>query len=180
MGLLLMKNHRVPKRLEMFQNTVVPRYNAFHLQLCSFFSSHKHKPPVKKDIVLKNAKSWAKLMEESIVSSPIKSSKDVFQYFRKAALEKEQREKMLQKKRLEEQREKERDVPGLRESQPNISWTPDDVYGHRHEQQTSAQQKHSSTMRSVSEEREMEKRKEQERRRKYAVSHFVSAHYIYI
>ncbi|XP_028299516.1 bromodomain testis-specific protein isoform X3 [Gouania willdenowi] len=135
-------------------------------------SDEKPQSP-KKDIVLKNTKSWAKLMEESIVSSPIKSSKDVFQYFRKAALEKEQREKMLQKKRLEEQREKEREhmntsVPGLRESQPNISWTPDDVYGHRHEQQTSAQQKHSSTMRSVSEEREMEKRKEQERRRKYA------------
>uniref|UniRef100_H3CMN4 Bromodomain-containing protein 2 n=1 Tax=Tetraodon nigroviridis TaxID=99883 RepID=H3CMN4_TETNG len=51
---------------------------------------------VKKEIVLKNADSWAKLASQSVALTSVKSSKDAFQHFRKAALEKE-RVKALKK-----------------------------------------------------------------------------------
>ena len=57
------------------------------------------------DIVLKNAESWAKVVWESVSSVPIKSSKESFQQFRKAALEKEEREKELKRKQMEENME---------------------------------------------------------------------------
>lgn len=57
---------------------------------------------LKKDIVLKNAESWAKVVRESVSSVPIKSSKESFQQFRKAALEKEERQKELKRKQMEE------------------------------------------------------------------------------
>lgn len=53
------------------------------------------------DIVLKNAESWARLVRESVTAAAIKSSKESFQHFRKAALEKEEREKALKKKERE-------------------------------------------------------------------------------
>lgn len=48
------------------------------------------------EIVLKNADSWAKLASQSVAQASVKSSKDAFQHFRKAALEKE-RVKALKK-----------------------------------------------------------------------------------
>lgn len=59
------------------------------------------------DIVLKNAESWAKLVRESVTPTAIKSSKESFQHFRKAAMEKEEREKALKKKLTEDKKEKE-------------------------------------------------------------------------
>ncbi|XP_061682195.1 bromodomain testis-specific protein isoform X2 [Syngnathoides biaculeatus] len=61
----------------------------------------------KKDIVLKNAESWARLVRQSAaVPAAIKSSKESFQQFRKAAMEKEEREKVLKKKKLTDVPEK--------------------------------------------------------------------------
>uniref|UniRef100_A0A8C6SIV4 Bromodomain testis-specific protein n=1 Tax=Neogobius melanostomus TaxID=47308 RepID=A0A8C6SIV4_9GOBI len=62
---------------------------------------------LKKDIVLKNAESWAKVVRESVTSVPIKSSRESFQQFRKAAIEKEEREKELKRKQMEEHTDKE-------------------------------------------------------------------------
>ncbi|KAM3875790.1 bromodomain testis-specific protein [Diretmus argenteus] len=62
-----------------------------------------------KDIVLKNA--WASLMKKpAITTAIIKSSKENFQHFRKAAMEKEEREKALKKRRMETDREREAPV----------------------------------------------------------------------
>lgn len=53
------------------------------------------------DIVLKNAESWARLVRQSVTAAAIKCSKESFQHFRKAAIEKE-REKALRQKQVEE------------------------------------------------------------------------------
>lgn len=52
------------------------------------------------DIVLKNAESWARLVRQSVTAAAIKSSKESFQLFRKAAIE-----KALKQKRVEEDKE---------------------------------------------------------------------------
>uniref|UniRef100_A0AAV2KYB1 Bromodomain-containing protein 2 n=1 Tax=Knipowitschia caucasica TaxID=637954 RepID=A0AAV2KYB1_KNICA len=54
----------------------------------------------KKDIVLRNAESWAKVVKASVTPVPIKSSMESFQQFRKAAMEKEEREKESKKKHM--------------------------------------------------------------------------------
>lgn len=59
------------------------------------------------DIVLKNAESWARLVRQSVTPTAIKSSKESFQHFRKAAMEKEEREKALKKRLIEDKKEKE-------------------------------------------------------------------------
>ncbi|XP_004068304.1 bromodomain-containing protein 3 [Oryzias latipes] len=56
----------------------------------------------KKDICLKNAESWAKLVKISVAPTAIKSSKETFQLFRKAAMEKEERKKQLKRKLMDE------------------------------------------------------------------------------
>lgn len=55
-----------------------------------------------KDICLKNAESWAKLVKISVAPTAIKSSKETFQLFRKAAMEKEERKKQLKRKLMDE------------------------------------------------------------------------------
>lgn len=62
-------------------------------------------------MVLKNAESWAKLMRTSFTPASIKSSKQSFQQFRKAAIEKEEREKALKQKNMEANAE--RDTPEI-------------------------------------------------------------------
>ncbi|XP_020488660.2 bromodomain testis-specific protein isoform X2 [Labrus bergylta] len=64
---------------------------------------------MEKDIVLKNAVSWARLVRQSVTSTAIKSSRESFQQFRKAVIEKEEREKALKKK--QEDGHKEREAP---------------------------------------------------------------------
>lgn len=56
-------------------------------------------------IVLNNAKSWAQLMKQSAAPTAIKSSKNVFEQFRKAALEKEQRQKAMRLHQVDWSRE---------------------------------------------------------------------------
>ncbi|XP_061093733.1 bromodomain testis-specific protein isoform X2 [Conger conger] len=59
------------------------------------------------DIVLKNADSWASLGKmASFTPSTIKSSKESFQQFRRAAMEKEERERALRRQQMEVGREK--------------------------------------------------------------------------
>lgn len=55
--------------------------------------------------MLKNAESWARLVRQSVTPTAIKSSKESFQQFRKAAMEKEERERALRKRLMEENRE---------------------------------------------------------------------------
>lgn len=70
-------------------------------------ASEEDRPQMpKKDIVLKNAESWAKVVRESVNPVSIKSSKESFQQFRKAAMEREERVKEL-KRKMEEHAEKE-------------------------------------------------------------------------
>ncbi|XP_029542374.2 bromodomain testis-specific protein-like isoform X2 [Oncorhynchus nerka] len=58
--------------------------------------------PAKKDIVLKNADSWASLGKIAISTpSTVKSSKESFDKFRRAAIEKEERERALTLKRTQ-------------------------------------------------------------------------------
>ncbi|XP_035592994.2 bromodomain testis-specific protein-like isoform X3 [Oncorhynchus keta] len=58
--------------------------------------------PAKKDIVLKNADSWACLGKIAISTpSTVKSSKESFDKFRRAAIEKEERERALTLKRMQ-------------------------------------------------------------------------------
>lgn len=72
------------------------------------------------DIVLKNAESWAKLVRESVSSTAIKTSKESFQHFRKAAIEKEEREKALKRKLIEGNQEKQEAPENRRYSSRNI------------------------------------------------------------
>eukprot|EP00063_Salmo_salar_P003729 XP_013978564.1 PREDICTED: bromodomain testis-specific protein isoform X5 [Salmo salar] len=60
------------------------------------------KTPAKKDIVLKNADSWASLRKMSLSTpSTVRSSKESFDKFRRAAIEKEEREKALILRRMQ-------------------------------------------------------------------------------
>nr|XP_061790332.1 bromodomain testis-specific protein-like [Nerophis lumbriciformis] len=103
-----------------------------------------------KDIVLKNADSWARLVMQSVAfPSAIKSSKESFQQFRKAAMEKEEREKALKKKQLE--------VPEKSSSSSKPPMSPNDTQV-------------GSTLSPVSRMRELARQKEQERRRREAMS----------
>ncbi|KAM6938340.1 bromodomain testis-specific protein [Lycodopsis pacificus] len=71
-------------------------------------SAKEEKNPIpKKDIVLKNAESWAKLVQHSVTVTAIKSSKESFQKFRRAAIKKEEREKALKKTESPVDRERE-------------------------------------------------------------------------
>lgn len=56
-------------------------------------------------IVLNNAKSWAQLMKQPAAPTAIKTSKNVFEQFRKAALEKEQRQKAMRLHQVDWSRE---------------------------------------------------------------------------
>ncbi|XP_062371602.1 bromodomain testis-specific protein isoform X2 [Sardina pilchardus] len=61
----------------------------------------------KKDIVLKNADSWASLAKmASLAPSTLKASKESFQQFRKVAMEKEERERALRRQQLDAGRDR--------------------------------------------------------------------------
>ncbi|XP_040896152.1 bromodomain testis-specific protein [Toxotes jaculatrix] len=153
--------------------------------------AEEEKPQVpKKDIVLKNAESWARLVRQSVTPTTIKSSKESFQHFRKAAIEKEEREKALKKKQTEETREKEApensSLPGPCKAEQNpqpVTEDPDSAEiicteGTLDAPKDAEQQKPKSprdtqpltTQLSVDKQREMARRKEQERRRREAMS----------
>ncbi|KAM4740001.1 bromodomain testis-specific protein [Anableps anableps] len=154
---------------------------------CKSAEEEKSQIP-KKDIFLKNAESWAKLVRQSVTPAAIKASKESFQMFRKAAMEKEEREKAQKKKasdvngmmepaeksslpglcKTDQPPEKIKEDPDLLESicpEAGLD-TPRRVEQLRSQSETKAQ----SQPFSVDKDREMARRKEQERRRREAMS----------
>ncbi|XP_077391228.1 bromodomain testis-specific protein isoform X2 [Festucalex cinctus] len=130
----------------------------------------------KNDIVLKNAESWARLVRQSVaIPTAIKSSKESFQQFRKAAMEKEEREKALKKKQLEVP-EKSLNLPPRKAvlSSPGSGVLMAETTPHfpsSGEQPTSPVEIWLGRVQSpLSRERELARRKEQERRRREAMS----------
>ncbi|KAK2835998.1 hypothetical protein Q5P01_016482 [Channa striata] len=142
------------------------------------------------DIVLKNAESWARLVRESVTANPVKSSTGSFQQFRKAAIEKEAREKALKKKLVEENGEKEApeqsSLPASCKAEHNphpvkedpatpkticTAITSDAPKGVEQQKTKSPKEVQNLTMQfSLDGEREMARKKEQERRRREAMS----------
>ncbi|XP_056271273.1 bromodomain testis-specific protein isoform X3 [Pseudoliparis swirei] len=70
--------------------------NVLHTNTPSNSAGEGKIPIPKKDIVLKNAESWAKVVRQSVTA--IKSSKESFQKFRKVAIKKEAQDKALKEK----------------------------------------------------------------------------------
>ncbi|XP_041646362.1 bromodomain testis-specific protein isoform X2 [Cheilinus undulatus] len=151
--------------------------------------TEEEKPQItKKEVALKNALSWARLMKQSVTQPAIKSSKESFQQFRKAVIEKEEREKALKKKQEEGNKEQEApeksSLPGSckveinsasmkeeTDSPESISTeatvdSPKDT----EQQKSPVETQPVTTQSSVDKEREMARKKEQERRRQEALS----------
>ncbi|XP_042339672.1 bromodomain testis-specific protein isoform X2 [Plectropomus leopardus] len=177
-------NFRDPEDFPHSQPTIV-----LHTNTASKSADEEKNP--KKDVVLKNAESWAKLVKQSVTAAAIKSSKESFQQFRKAAIEKEEREKKaLKKKQMEDNKEKEAteksSLPDSYKAETNpqpIKEDPDSPESVCTEAalgalQDAEQQKPKSptetqpltTLSPVDSEREMARKKEQERRRREAMS----------
>uniref|UniRef100_A0A3B4AE39 Bromodomain-containing protein 2 n=1 Tax=Periophthalmus magnuspinnatus TaxID=409849 RepID=A0A3B4AE39_9GOBI len=139
------------------------------------------------DIVLKNAESWAKVVRESVTSVPIKSSMESFQQFRKAAMEKEERERELKKRHTEKRIEKEANehnsLPGLLKTEkcqspekpaspPRICIDPlSEILKDAEIQKPVSPQEPQAvpSLSPVDKEREIARRREQERRRREAM-----------
>ncbi|XP_030584258.1 bromodomain testis-specific protein isoform X2 [Archocentrus centrarchus] len=149
-------------------------------------SAEEEKPQIpKKDIVLKNTESWAMLVRQSVTPTAIKSSKESFQHFRKAAIEKEERERALKKKLMEENKEREAaeksslQVSCKAEQNPQpvkedsdfpesiCTEAPRDALEHVEEQKEA---RPLTPQPSVDRERELARKREQERRRREAMS----------
>ncbi|XP_036372555.1 bromodomain testis-specific protein isoform X2 [Megalops cyprinoides] len=136
----------------------------------------------KKDIVLKNADSWASLGKlATFTPSTIKSSKESFQQFRRAAMEKEERERALRRLQMEVGREKKPVPEKLREEHEAVESTPatdtaaaDPVKlaeSVKPEPPPVTEQGQQLTAQSsVDRDREMARKREQERRRREAMS----------
>ncbi|XP_010795728.1 bromodomain testis-specific protein-like [Notothenia coriiceps] len=135
-----------------------------------------------KDIVLKNAESWAKLVRQSVTTTAIKSSKESFKLFRKVAQKKEELEKALKKKQEREAPEKS-SLPGPCEADTNLQpigedpESPESVSRQTLDatkdvelQKAPVETQPLSTESAVDMRREMARRKEQERRRREAMS----------
>ncbi|XP_031728800.1 bromodomain testis-specific protein isoform X2 [Anarrhichthys ocellatus] len=176
-------NSRYPEDFPDSRLTNVPYTNT------ASNSAEEEKNPVpKKDIVLKNAESWAKLVQQSVTATAIKSSKESFQKFRRAAIKKEEREKALKKKQMGDSTEREApeksSLPGPRGAETNpqpIKEDPDspesicteatpDAAKDVEQQTSTAETQPVATQSPVDRERELARRKEQERRRREAMS----------
>lgn len=153
-------------------------------------TDHDGKPqPAKKDIVLKNAESWASLVKMSTLApATLKSSKESFQQFRKAAMEKE-REKELKRIQMEAKKFPEKNsltVPcrvelcsqtSREESEPletslteHISKTPPKERDVQTPESPAAPSPPPTEQSTVDRDRAMARKKEQERRRREAMS----------
>ncbi|XP_028443739.1 bromodomain testis-specific protein isoform X2 [Perca flavescens] len=174
-------NYRCPEDFPESQLTNVPCTNT-----TSTFAEEEKAQIPKKEIVLKNAESWAKLVRQSVTAAAVKSSKESFQQFRKVAIEKEEREKALKKKLMEDTKEREAteksSLLGKAEtnSQP-IEEEPDspesicteatlDAPKDVEQQKSPIETEPLTTQALVDREREMARKKEQERRRREAMS----------
>ncbi|XP_070817506.1 bromodomain testis-specific protein isoform X1 [Chaetodon trifascialis] len=147
-------------------------------------STEEEKPQIpRKDVVLKNAESWARLVRQSVTPAAIKSSKESFQQFRKAAIEKEEREKALKKKQVEGSKESSLPDSCKAEANPQpVQENPDSPESVSTEADLDAKDAEQppppsptetqpvGAQSSVDREREVARRKEQERRRREAMS----------
>ncbi|KAM8874346.1 bromodomain testis-specific protein isoform 2-T2 [Spinachia spinachia] len=142
----------------------------------------------KKDVFLKNAESWAKLVQQSVSATAIKSSKESFQKFRRAAMKREEREKALKNKPMEDSTEKDAaersslPAPCKAETYPQpVKDAPKspgsicteatlDAPKNVERQMSPAEAQPLATQSRVDRERELARRKEQERRRREAMS----------
>ncbi|KAM6921178.1 bromodomain testis-specific protein [Xenentodon cancila] len=142
----------------------------------------------RKDLLLRNADSWARLVRQSVTPAAIKSSKESFQMFRKAAIEKEERERALKRKPMDENKEQEipeksrLSDPCRAEQIPQpvmegsdllesiLTGTLLDASINVDKQRCLSETLSSTTQSSVDKERDMARRKEQERRRREAMS----------
>uniref|UniRef100_A0A8C9ZS05 Bromodomain, testis-specific n=1 Tax=Sander lucioperca TaxID=283035 RepID=A0A8C9ZS05_SANLU len=174
-------NCRCPEDFPESQLTNVP----YTTPASTFAEEEKAQIP-KKEIVLKNAESWAKLVRLSVTAAAVKSSKESFQQFRKAAIEKEEREKALKKKLMEDTKEREAPEKSslLGKAETNSQPIEEDLDSPESicteasldapkdvEQQKSPIEREPLTTQSwVDREREMARKKEQERRRREAMS----------
>ncbi|XP_022076481.2 bromodomain testis-specific protein isoform X1 [Acanthochromis polyacanthus] len=148
-------------------------------------TAEEEKPQIpKKDIVLKNVESWARLVRESVTPAAIKSSKESFQKFCEAAIKKEKREKALKKKPTDENKERQTPEKSSRASlykvEQNLLPVKEDPEGvcteaasdapkHVHQQKSPNENQPPSIQSPVDREREMARRREQERRRREAM-----------
>lgn len=149
--------------------------------------------PAKKDIVLKNADSWASLGKMTTLT-PLtrKSSKESFQQFRKVAMEKEEREKALKRMQMEASRDRKApersSLPAPPQAEqpvrpskddpvelPVETLPPEDILEapnppEPQREESLAPSPPASTQASLDREREMARKREQERRRREAMS----------
>ncbi|XP_037326086.2 bromodomain testis-specific protein [Pungitius pungitius] len=142
----------------------------------------------KKDVFLKNAESWAKLVQQSVSATAIKSSKESFQKFRRAAMKREEREKELKNKPMEYSTEgqaaERSSLPGSCKAETYLQPIKDapespgsicteatlDTPKNVERQMSPAGALPLATMCRVDAERDLARRKEQERRRREAMS----------
>uniref|UniRef100_W5MBS5 Bromodomain testis associated n=1 Tax=Lepisosteus oculatus TaxID=7918 RepID=W5MBS5_LEPOC len=187
--------HEIPGSVKLFLNCltiildllsqwfhkVLPRCSPYLVETCA----SKARVVTGVDIVLRNADSWASLGKmASATPSMIKSSSESFQQFRKAAMEKEERERALRRLQVEQAGREKKPVP----EQPRYCWGA----GVWHRLQMGSPTvrdadreaavervgtppgpeapKQEAPLSSVDQERERARRREQERRRREAMS----------
>ncbi|KAM4575516.1 bromodomain testis-specific protein [Fundulus diaphanus] len=136
----------------------------------------EEKPHIaKKDIFLKNAESWARLVKQSVAPVAIKTSKESFQQFRKAAMKKEERDKALKKKPSQDHGEPAPAEKSRIKEDPDLleSICPEaglDASKRVEQLKSPSEATPQSQPSSMDKERELARRKEQERRRREAMS----------
>ncbi|XP_043942753.1 bromodomain testis-specific protein-like [Protopterus annectens] len=132
----------------------------------------------KKDIKVKNVDSWVSLAKKSTaVPSTTKSANDSFQLFRKAAIEKEEREKALRAQEQKQlQKEKNMNPDARKKENENAlelnQMTKEEIAQRQEklENEKKQQETESSTPLSNDQERQLARKREQERRRREAFS----------
>ncbi|MGH0151411.1 UNVERIFIED_CONTAM: hypothetical protein FKN15_020221 [Acipenser sinensis] len=132
----------------------------------------------KKEIRIKNVDSWASLGKlATSTPSIIKSSSESFQQFRKAAMEKEEREKALRKLQMGQPGRERKSVPEKQRDQDDeqplesVQTVPDQATSKLDEiTKEEKQELQSASPSSIDREREMARKREQERRRRIAMA----------
>ncbi|XP_067354006.1 bromodomain-containing protein 4-like isoform X3 [Channa argus] len=152
-------------------------------------------PKKTQDVKLKNMGSWASLAQrsQSTPASAVRSSSDSFEQFRRAAREKEERERQLRAQAEQARREQEKlrrddedtieqarraqdEVRRRQEQQSVLAPTPPASTPPTHSpqapptQQQAAPTPSSATQNALDQQREMARRREQERRRREAMA----------
>ncbi|KAK1165164.1 bromodomain-containing protein 3-like isoform X1 [Acipenser oxyrinchus oxyrinchus] len=131
----------------------------------------------KKDIRIKNVDSWASLGKMA-TSTPsiIKSSSESFQQFRKAAMEKEEREKALRKLQMGQPGRERKSVPEKQRDQDDeqplesVQTVPDQATQPDKITKEEKQELQSASQSSIDREREMARKREQEHGRRVAMA----------